>query len=192
MRPLLRRRGFTLMELTVTITIICVLAAILFPVFARAREKARQARCQTNLQQICLALGMYARDHAGHFPPNNDDLSPLLGRYLPMAEILECPSASPKPGETETDPSGHPVPPFSYYYRGGYCDDDDPGTLLVCDSNLSRHNEGANALLADGHTKWFKWPRATYPGAYRENPLEVIAKERKLPTDPFTPGGDTP
>ena len=63
-----RRRGFTLIELLVVIAIIAILAAILFPVFARAREKARTASCQSNLKQIALAVLMYAQDYDERFP----------------------------------------------------------------------------------------------------------------------------
>jgi prepilin-type N-terminal cleavage/methylation domain-containing protein/prepilin-type processing-associated H-X9-DG protein len=58
-----RRRGFTLIELLVVIAIIAILAAILFPVFAQARDKARQSACISNLKQIGLAFGMYAQDY---------------------------------------------------------------------------------------------------------------------------------
>jgi prepilin-type N-terminal cleavage/methylation domain-containing protein/prepilin-type processing-associated H-X9-DG protein len=57
------RRGFTLIELLVVIAIIAILAAILFPVFAQARDKARQATCLSNIKQLSLAVGMYAQDY---------------------------------------------------------------------------------------------------------------------------------
>ncbi len=62
------RKGFTLIELLVVIAIIAILAAILFPVFARAREKARQASCQSNLKQITLALKQYQQDYDEVYP----------------------------------------------------------------------------------------------------------------------------
>jgi len=62
------RRGFTLIELLVVIAIIAILAAILFPVFAQAREKARQATCLSNMKQIGLAALMYAEDWEGGMP----------------------------------------------------------------------------------------------------------------------------
>jgi len=63
-----RRKAFTLIELLVVIAIIAILAAILFPVFARAREKARQATCTSNLKEIGLAFLMYAQDYDECFP----------------------------------------------------------------------------------------------------------------------------
>jgi len=59
----MRRNGFTLIELLVVIAIIAILAAILFPVFAKAREKARQSSCQSNLKQIALAVLQYCQDY---------------------------------------------------------------------------------------------------------------------------------
>jgi prepilin-type N-terminal cleavage/methylation domain-containing protein/prepilin-type processing-associated H-X9-DG protein len=57
------RRGFTLIELLVVIAIIAILAAILFPVFARAREKARQTSCMSNMKQVALGMMMYVQDY---------------------------------------------------------------------------------------------------------------------------------
>ncbi len=64
----MKTRAFTLIELLVVIAIIAILAAILFPVFAKAREKARQASCQSNLKQIALGMLMYIQDYDGRFP----------------------------------------------------------------------------------------------------------------------------
>src|SRR5437899_10292198 len=64
-----RQRGFTLIELLVVIAIIAILAAILCPVFARAREAARKASCQSNLKQIATGFMMYTQDYDEMFPP---------------------------------------------------------------------------------------------------------------------------
>src|SRR5437764_4603445 len=62
------QKGFTLIELLVVIAVIGILAAILFPVFAQARAKARQAACYSNLHQIGMALNMYVQDYDEHMP----------------------------------------------------------------------------------------------------------------------------
>jgi prepilin-type N-terminal cleavage/methylation domain-containing protein/prepilin-type processing-associated H-X9-DG protein len=64
----LRKKAFTLIELLVVIAIIAILAAILFPVFAKAREKARQSSCSSNLKQISLAVLQYAQDFDERYP----------------------------------------------------------------------------------------------------------------------------
>ena len=63
------RNGFTLIELLVVIAIIAILAAILFPVFAQAREKARTATCASNLKQISLGVLQYVQDYDESYPP---------------------------------------------------------------------------------------------------------------------------
>ena len=87
----MNKRGFTLIELLVVIAIIAVLAAILFPVFARAREKARQTTCSSNQRQIMVAVSMYAQDH-------NDTLMPNISteawssRLTITPDICYCPT----------------------------------------------------------------------------------------------------
>lgn len=71
MFPSRKTRGFTLIELLVVIAIIAILAAILFPVFAQAREKARQTSCLSNLKQMGLATAMYVNDYDENYPINS-------------------------------------------------------------------------------------------------------------------------
>lgn len=76
-------RGFTLIELLVVIAIISILAAILFPVFATAREKARQTSCLSNLRQIGLAFAQYTTDYDEVLPDRRDLKASLPGGYRP-------------------------------------------------------------------------------------------------------------
>src|ERR1700744_4258814 len=98
------RKGFTLIELLVVIAIIAILAGILFPVFARARENARRASCQSNLHQLGLGMLQYTQDHDERFPagiPNSgaggaNDISGAgwgesIYPYVKSAQIFVCP-----------------------------------------------------------------------------------------------------
>lgn len=101
--PVLRLRGFTLIELLVVIAIIAILAAILFPVFAKAREKARQASCASNMKQLTTACLAYAQDYdertmmhyvitagwAQVLRPRD-----LLDPYVKNSQIWICPSTN--------------------------------------------------------------------------------------------------
>jgi prepilin-type N-terminal cleavage/methylation domain-containing protein/prepilin-type processing-associated H-X9-DG protein len=105
-----RRRGFTLIELLVVIAIIAILAAILFPVFAQAREKARGISCLSNTKQMGIALQMYVQDYDEHVCFNNDGnwfqypagsgnyyintWYTLIQPYIKNYAVYVCPSAS--------------------------------------------------------------------------------------------------
>jgi prepilin-type N-terminal cleavage/methylation domain-containing protein/prepilin-type processing-associated H-X9-DG protein len=113
----MQRRGFTLIELLVVIAIIAILAAILFPVFARAREKARQTSCLSNLKQIALGGLMYAQDYDETLVPfaesgnNPRRLFPwIMEPYLNNWQIWDCPSHT----------SGINPDDVNQYNTGGY------------------------------------------------------------------------
>ena len=115
------RKGFTLIELLVVIAIIAILAAILFPVFARARAKAMQASCLSDVKQLALACNSYATDYDGRYmaggmwhgyfgdwtsnsPPNNIDMWHQLDPYVRNSQIWLCPSLSPYEAQTAFTP----------------------------------------------------------------------------------------
>ena len=96
---MLTRRGFTLIELLVVIAIIAILAAILFPVFAKAREKARQTNCLSNVRQFCTAILSYAQDYDETLPMGTTldatgarTLADLAQPYVKSNQIIYCPS----------------------------------------------------------------------------------------------------
>ena len=105
-------KGFTLIELLVVIAIVALLAAILFPVFAKAREKARQTACLSNLKQLGLGAMQYLQDYDENYPQmatdsssNNDLLntSGFLGEmyaYTKSTSIYRCPDIAPTANES--------------------------------------------------------------------------------------------
>ncbi len=114
----MKHRGFTLIELLVVIAIIAILAAILFPVFARAREKARQASCLSNIKQITLGTLMYVQDYDERLPRlyyrdaagAMTSITMMIEPYLMNTQIWNCPS-----GDMETaSVGGLPLRSYSF------------------------------------------------------------------------------
>lgn len=123
---MLKRRGFTLIELLVVIAIIAILAAILFPVFARAREKARQTSCLSNEKQLGTALLMYTQDYDECFPRCYFYVNPAVGgtggyfhwswvasSYIKNDQVFVCPSDKSR-GLAPTNSFDYQVPHLSY------------------------------------------------------------------------------
>lgn len=116
------KRGFTLIELLVVIAIIAILAAILFPVFARARENARRASCSSNMKQIGLGLMQYSQDYDELQPMGaanswtGDQLTwrQLVQPYVKSVQLFKCPSNS----ANGTDPARAGYPQVSANYGG--------------------------------------------------------------------------
>ncbi|MEO7717400.1 MAG: DUF1559 domain-containing protein [Capsulimonas sp.] len=100
-----RTAGFTLIELLVVIAIIAILAAILFPVFAKAREKARQISCSSNMRQIGLGMVQYAQDNdeisvGGWIRPTGGNAAhygQILQPYIKSTQVFRCPDDSASP-----------------------------------------------------------------------------------------------
>jgi prepilin-type N-terminal cleavage/methylation domain-containing protein len=158
-----QRRGFTLIELLVVIAIIAILAAILFPVFAQARESARQAICFANMKQIGTATMMYVQDYDETYPDQRGPKGTLVDGVVPAAlqpnkppqqnffdelnpyikgdRIWLCPSAVHNP-----DPKEQSI--MSYHYNGYFC-----GTPMATVRNPS------NTLLFKESYR-YHWARA--------------------------------
>jgi prepilin-type N-terminal cleavage/methylation domain-containing protein/prepilin-type processing-associated H-X9-DG protein len=140
------RRGFTLIEILIVVAIIGLLAAILFPVFARARESARRASCQSNLKQIMLAVHQYTQDYDEYVPPmypkydyaaatdgaaSNDPAkiqgsssegatASILYPYLKSTQIFVCPSLPKTKGYNNTTRYPHWSYGYSFYWLFQY------------------------------------------------------------------------
>ncbi|OPZ88018.1 MAG: putative major pilin subunit [bacterium ADurb.Bin429] len=170
-----KRRGFTLIELLVVIAIIAILAAILFPVFAKAREKARTNTCMNNQRQIAIAIMMYMQDHEETFFPKAENLawSQYLASYNEPS-LYDCP--------TQTGRGLNTAPEYGFersLYSGALGDVAEPvRALMVADllppdsgQNLSfsitspdddikpRHNSGFNVVCVDGHVAYESVPK---------------------------------
>ena len=158
------RMGFTLIELLVVIAIIAILAAILFPVFAQARESARTSSCLSNMKQIGTATMMYMQDHDETYPdqrdakgrlqdgvyvaaavpkkPQGQNFYDALNPYIRGERIWLCPSAL----DNVYDRTEKSI--LSYHYNGYFC-----GTAAAAVNNP------ANTLLFKESYK-YHWARA--------------------------------
>ena len=150
------RKGFTLIELLVVIAIIAILAAILFPVFARAREKARQTQCLSNTKQLNLAFQQYIQDYDERFPHYDfHDHSwyweICIYTYVKNLGVYACPSRRDTPHIYDSTGRPHPeivprgITPRSYGYNSAYLSgqklasvEDSAGTYLFHESYNQR------------------------------------------------------
>jgi prepilin-type N-terminal cleavage/methylation domain-containing protein len=192
-----RARGFTLIETIVVIAMIAILAAMLFPIFARSRESARAVQCANNLSEIGLALQMYAEDWRGRYPPQEDDLAPIA-RRMGEVDSFRCPSARYSGltkrnmeqlakaehreylGPRSARPSTYSeqwtaviadgvLLGSDYYYRAGLTNEAPGNTVLAAEREAS-HSDGGHVLYASGRVKLLseaEWKKAIPASAQR-------------------------
>ncbi len=176
------RRGFTLIELLVVIAIIAILAAILFPVFARARAKAQQNSCLSNIKQLTLGLLMYAQDYDSRLASywNSPDGGTTRYHwwdqtrpYIQNDQVLQCPSRPLDGSVTYGYPSylwrqalakferpaqtvalHDSMNGYSYNPDTSYGDTLDHFIYYLSDDHVEPHMDGLNLSFLDGHAKY--------------------------------------
>ena len=180
-----RLQAFTLIELLVVIAIISILAAILFPVFARARENARRTSCLSNQKQIGLGFMQYIQDYDERFP-RHDNTSPgfwgvRIMPYVKSNQLFFCPSDTIHKSANAISTANVSYG-YNYYYFSTFSTTGPTSlaavampsqTLLTGDTGANatgyvihwstatylprdQHLDGCTFLFADGHTKWMK------------------------------------
>ena len=176
-----RRRAFTLIEILIVLTVIGILAALLFPAFSRVKDSARTTSCANNLHQLGLVMEMYSADNNGFYPsPIDPRPQPpevrcswvnRIESYLKSPEVLKCP-AYPQGDFVSGCPSDEIIGEERYSHHGSY-------SLGMLSPNggsrsiraASLNHPSSTVLLLDGRNSRFDFP--TWPNP---NVVDLIAE----------------
>jgi prepilin-type N-terminal cleavage/methylation domain-containing protein len=173
-------RGFTLVELLVVIAIIAILVGLLFPVFARTREKGRQTTCLSSLRQIGGALTMYSDSHDDMYPSAPEvgsqtnyaapvawyeAIQPQLKEY----EILRCAS----------DTSSRKLYPISYTINASFLNGTAHANVVRPSQTIvmTDKENGPDAYGRPCQFLWWKWQRGVFPPTNAPDPTPEAAKD---------------
>jgi prepilin-type N-terminal cleavage/methylation domain-containing protein len=140
--------AFTLIELLVVIAVISILAALLFPVFARAREKARQTTCSSNLRQIGLAMLQYEQDYDELMPSRMDLKSALPGGFYPWTGVA-WPTSDPRTGWAAIV-----LDPYLHTYSVWSC----PSVTATALGNALEVYQAVSSAPDAASTNYWMWP----------------------------------
>ncbi len=208
-----RAKGFTLIELLVVIAIIAILAAILFPVFARAREKARQTSCLSNVKELALGVMMYAQDYDETYPcwarwyPSRYNAGDGFGTsvctspqspplaiypYVKNMQVYVCPS-----GAGTTDANGYgwyddnwkfPGPASLSYGFASYIFGRNVTSPPIATKLAQLKHPATTVMLGDsahmcGNKGSFVWSNLCCDGSWSTSPLDGIGIDGKPVND---------
>ena len=203
-------RGFTLIELLVVIAIVAVLAAILFPVFAQAREKARQTSCLSNMKQIGTAFAMYLSDYDGQYPTCDNDKAKISGRppdpetpetdgaeerdwhlviqpVLKNLQVMRCPSDTSKAPANIAHPDYAAREYPSSYTVNGWSEYELKESAVTRPANwilLAERNNSVRPPKTWWMFFWWTWqmpaPNITWPPSLEPSPLSRASADLDL------------
>jgi prepilin-type N-terminal cleavage/methylation domain-containing protein len=158
-----KKSGFTLIELLVVIAIIAILAAILFPVFARAREAARKSTCQSNMKEIAIALQTYWNDYDATLPSSMPQRPPATpGTTLDAMSVLFCSGVGVLPPGIPGDPRAFPVTWAQMLYNAHKGRD-----ICFCPSDSADHSPQFAQAYDVGYTRVSYWWKGAIDLAWR-------------------------